>query len=129
MKSTERPDRQIASDGLDTLHHRRTLDQFYYSGLEDTRARDAGQTVSKWTGTSTIDKNGRREAVDDSLVVMVDQLWVWVLDDGKTGTVHTYCSMWLYNYYWASSQPWLSFVCRLVLQPGVPLPLDLANMQ
>ncbi|KAK4103317.1 hypothetical protein N658DRAFT_308880 [Parathielavia hyrcaniae] len=66
-----------------TLHQRRTLDQFYYSGLQDTRTRDAGQTVSKWTGKSHIGKNGRTKAEPTSLVVMVDQLWLWILDDGS----------------------------------------------
>ncbi|KAF2681263.1 hypothetical protein K458DRAFT_372123 [Lentithecium fluviatile CBS 122367] len=141
----------------DSLHPRRTLDQFYYSSLPDTAARDADQTVSKWTGTtkrastnsgdepnsnaaprpdgsadpegntgagggpspdenvgakgSTGPKgngpgpkgddpgpdgnagpegnpsgegdpgpNGRNAALDDSLLIMVDQLWCWIID-------------------------------------------------
>ncbi|KAK2754331.1 ankyrin repeat protein [Colletotrichum kahawae] len=61
-----------------TRHQRKTLDQFYYSGLRDTGRRDRGQTVSKWTGGSgSMTENGRLEAVTDSLVVMVDQMWMW----------------------------------------------------
>lgn len=66
------------------LHPRRSLDQFYYSSLSDTRERDADQTVSKWTGSqSKIAEDGRDEAERDSLIVMVDQLWVWVLNERK----------------------------------------------
>ncbi|KAF2261024.1 hypothetical protein CC78DRAFT_561920 [Lojkania enalia] len=61
-------------------HPRRTLDQFFYSGLRNTKYRDAGQTVSKWTGAHP-GVNGRTKAADDSYVVMVGQLWVWVLED------------------------------------------------
>ncbi|KAH8710144.1 hypothetical protein GQ44DRAFT_830452 [Phaeosphaeriaceae sp. PMI808] len=62
------------------LHPRRTLDQFYYSSLTDTTARDRDQTISKWTG-SDIDQDGRDSAADDSLLIMIDQLWCWVLDE------------------------------------------------
>ncbi|KAK3311667.1 uncharacterized protein B0T15DRAFT_508207 [Chaetomium strumarium] len=62
------------------LHPRRTLDQFYYSSLRNTDARDADQTISKWTGAG-LNADGRLSAADDSLLIMVDQLWCWVLDD------------------------------------------------
>ncbi|RYO95467.1 hypothetical protein DL762_000029 [Monosporascus cannonballus] len=62
------------------LHPRRTLDQFYYSSLTNTATRDVDQTISKWTG-SNLDEEGRAAAVTDSLMVMVDQLWCWVLDE------------------------------------------------
>jgi hypothetical protein len=63
----------------DRLHPRRTLDQYYYPSLQETSARDADQTLSKWTG-SNIPQDGKDRAGDDSLLVMVDQLWCWVLD-------------------------------------------------
>lgn len=64
-------------------HQRRTLDEFYHSGLQNMELRNAGQTVSKWTGKSgePMPDDGRTEAVEDSLVIMVDQLWIWVLDE------------------------------------------------
>ncbi|KAH8802516.1 hypothetical protein F5884DRAFT_473742 [Xylogone sp. PMI_703] len=62
------------------VHPRRTLDQFYYSSLPNTEGRDKDQTISKWTGTN-VEEEGRSEAVEDSLLIMVDQLWCWVLDD------------------------------------------------
>ncbi|KAK0641789.1 hypothetical protein B0T16DRAFT_220794 [Cercophora newfieldiana] len=79
-KSPAAGDESRRAGGLSTLHHRRTLDQFYYAGLQDTATRDAGQTVSKWTGASSMSTNGRDQAESDSLVVMVDQLWLWILD-------------------------------------------------
>jgi hypothetical protein len=51
----------------------------------DTTTRDAGQTVSKWTGSSeseTMGMGGWNEAKPNSLVVMVDQLWLWIVDAG-----------------------------------------------
>lgn len=63
-------------------HQRKTLDEFYHSGLQDTNSWNAGQTVSKWTGTSYESlENGRSQAVENSHVVMVDQLWIWALDE------------------------------------------------
>lgn len=52
------------------LHLRRTLDQYYYHTLEDTRERDADQVVSRhqtFTG------------LRPRIITMVDQLWLWVL--------------------------------------------------
>jgi hypothetical protein len=66
-----------------SLHPRRTLDQFYYSSLIDTSIRDQDQTTSKWTG-SGVGTEGHTSASDDSLVMMVDQLWCWVLDESKS---------------------------------------------
>ncbi|EEU37071.1 uncharacterized protein NECHADRAFT_86622 [Fusarium vanettenii 77-13-4] len=69
-------------------HLRRTLDQFFYSGLQNTKVRDAQQTVSKWTGRSPgVGTDGRTEAASDSLVVMVDQLWVWLVQDASVPTL------------------------------------------
>jgi hypothetical protein len=66
-------------------HPRRTLDQFYYPALDDTSIRDADQTISKWSGKD-VDKDGKLKATHDSLLVMVDQLWCWVVDEGLSST-------------------------------------------
>lgn len=66
-----------------TLHPRRTLDQFYYSSLGNTSTRDRDQTISKWTGPN-VPSDGRVGAVDKSLMIMVDQLWCWVVDDSMS---------------------------------------------
>jgi hypothetical protein len=60
------------------LHIRRTLDQYYFLTLDDTSARDRDQVVYRGTRvgkTSLHSKNTR--------VVMVDQLWLWILDDSN----------------------------------------------
>ena len=59
---------------------RRTLDQFYYPALDDTSDRDEDQTISKWTGTPL--KDGRDKAASDSAMIMVDQFWCWIIDEG-----------------------------------------------
>jgi len=54
------------------LHIRRTLDQSYFWTMEDTTSRDRDQVVFRGT------KGGR---VYNTRVVMVDQLWLWILDE------------------------------------------------
>jgi len=94
------------------LHCRRTLDQYSYYMLDTTESRDIDQVVYKWarkqqhkekkTPTkATITKhispdfygdvpegdNDRSHDVSHRRkhrpVIMVDQLWLWVLPDGK----------------------------------------------
>ncbi|KAI1747254.1 hypothetical protein F4782DRAFT_521893 [Xylaria castorea] len=50
------------------LHPRRTLDQFFYHGI-DTSARDTDQVVYRFCKRYGIEKK----------VFMVDQLWLWVI--------------------------------------------------
>ncbi|KAJ2895339.1 hypothetical protein MKZ38_006689 [Zalerion maritima] len=74
------PERGIIHSYLENkdgpLHPRRTLDQFYHHLLDNTRRRDRDQVLSKWAWKET----DIRKA-DDVPVVMVDQLWLWVVDD------------------------------------------------
>lgn len=90
------------------LHCRRTLDQFGYPTLHDTSLRDQDQILYKRTRlehgpkgltgtpgsvpytrgfTRLLDpfNNHNRGGVGSNSgnVIMVDQLWLWVLDDGK----------------------------------------------
>jgi hypothetical protein len=53
------------------LHLRRTLDQFFYTNIRDTSDRDHDQVLSKYGPEG--DKVGFRP------ILMVDQLWLWVL--------------------------------------------------
>ena len=53
-----------------SLHPRRSLDQFFYSGLPETSSRDMDQVVYKNTKAS---RGGEK-------MVMVDQLWLWFLE-------------------------------------------------
>ena len=62
------------------LHIRRTLDQFYFHTLEDTRVRDSDQVVHR--GTRAL-RDGTPK------IIMVDQLWLWILDDSRS----TCCSI------------------------------------
>ncbi|RYO91624.1 hypothetical protein DL766_003197 [Monosporascus sp. MC13-8B] len=57
------------------LHIRRTLDQYYFVTLDDTSQRDKDQVVYRGT------KAGHSLPSDTTRVVMVDQLWLWILDD------------------------------------------------
>lgn len=57
------------------LHVRRTLDQYYFFTLNDTSARDRDQVVYR----KTLDSRG--SCGRNARVVMVDQLWLWILDD------------------------------------------------
>jgi hypothetical protein len=59
------------------LQIRRTLDQSYFLTLEDTGVRDKGQVVYRAT------RAGRSFHTRNTRVVMVDQLWLWILDDSE----------------------------------------------
>jgi hypothetical protein len=110
------------------IHLRRTLDQYYYSYLADTRMRDGDQVVtrarnqdlhrtlaatrlfpgfqeksqiatsskqqsgtemdtsakkrvSKKEASKAVDEAMELEKDEDSPVVMIDQLWLWILDE------------------------------------------------
>lgn len=59
------------------LHIRRTLDQSYFLNLKDTSQRDQDQVVYRATqGHGNLTR-----------VVMVDQLWLWVLDERELASV------------------------------------------
>jgi hypothetical protein len=64
------------------LHIRRTLDQYYYHTLKDTRKRDLDQVVSRYQ---------KDMSPKSRVLTMVDQLWLWVLHgpDGRPETVVT----------------------------------------
>jgi len=60
------------------LHCRRTLDQFSYYMLDSNliEERDRNQVIYQW---------GRKtQKAGDAPVLMVDQLWLWVLPDGES---------------------------------------------
>ena len=84
------------------LHPRRTLDQSYYWTLESTDRRDRDQVVYRWTKEEQMAR-----------LVMVDQLWMWVLDEK---TIMTF-----FPHRYGLHQPELSDVhqsIRLRLDPG-----------
>ena len=61
------------------LQIRRTLDHYFYSHLASTARRDGDQVVQRYTA----------DFVDmDPKMFMVDQLWLWMLDDGRETRYH-----------------------------------------
>ncbi|TVY89087.1 Ankyrin [Lachnellula willkommii] len=70
-----------------SLHIRRTLDQSFYHNI-DTHHRDQDQVVCRY---QTRDKNCSEEDIDPKLV-MVDQMWMWVL--GKNIIVTAFPQRW-----------------------------------
>ncbi|KAL7946051.1 hypothetical protein V8C42DRAFT_357626 [Trichoderma barbatum] len=71
------------------LHIRRTLDQYLYHNLKDTKIRDADQTVHRYQNKLNKDKPVSEQ--DPLTVIMVDQLWLWILVDtaGKAKAIVT----------------------------------------
>jgi hypothetical protein len=72
------------------LHPRRTLDQSYYGALKSTRARDRDQVVYRGTMPAAHECDGtevcptcKEDVKKVPRLVMVDQLWLWVLDESK----------------------------------------------
>lgn len=60
------------------MHIRRTLDQYYYHTMKDTSARDEDQVVYRYA------KKMWPEVKESDLnILMVDQLWLWILGGGK----------------------------------------------
>jgi hypothetical protein len=60
-----------SSNAQPGLHPRRTLDQFFYHGI-DTSVRDQDQVVYRYCKEQQIELK----------VFMVDQLWMWILGKG-----------------------------------------------
>lgn len=72
------------------LHPRRTLDQSYYGALKSTRARDRDQVVYRGTvgeGHDCVGMDACERCNEDirkvPRIIMVDQLWLWVLDESE----------------------------------------------
>lgn len=70
------------------LHCRRTLDQFTYHMLEDTERRDNTQVMFKWTKKDQTKKRKGSKPTSRHRrsypLLMVDQLWLWILEDEQT---------------------------------------------
>jgi hypothetical protein len=76
------------------LHPRRTLDQSYYGALKNTEARDRDQVIYRATTPQYHDcvkneNDGKCDQCRDDIkmvprVIMVDQLWMWILDQSKS---------------------------------------------
>lgn len=61
----------VAEDnGRVPLQPRRTLDQYFYSHLENTAHRDKDQVVYRYTKS------------EEAKIFMVDQMWLWIINGG-----------------------------------------------
>ncbi|KAK0708110.1 hypothetical protein B0H67DRAFT_442612, partial [Lasiosphaeris hirsuta] len=69
------------------VHCRRTLDQYRYYMLESTESRDRDQVVYKWARTQQKKESKGGDRTDGAPgaggrpIIMVDQLWLWILPD------------------------------------------------
>ncbi|SCV45340.1 uncharacterized protein FFB14_08600 [Fusarium fujikuroi] len=90
-------DESIQSRRLRRANHRRmTLDQYYYSVLTDTDTRDRDQVLSKFIDAGNKQTLGTNNSSHDSTpgkkqrqILMVDQLWFWVVDEKTLITATT----------------------------------------
>ncbi|KAK4165403.1 hypothetical protein QBC43DRAFT_287954 [Cladorrhinum sp. PSN259] len=73
-------------DASPLLHCRRTLDQFTYHMLQDTEKRDNTQVIYKWARRQPKKPKPVPGSSDEDEypVLMIDQLWLWVLEDEQT---------------------------------------------
>ena len=78
------------------VHCRRTLDQYGYPSLRNTHVRDQDQVLYKrtrahkeshdqWLDAHSSDNQSHQlsRADDSAKVLMVDQLWLWIVDSRK----------------------------------------------
>ncbi|KAL5002927.1 hypothetical protein BDV10DRAFT_87244 [Aspergillus recurvatus] len=63
---------------VDQLHIRRSLDQYFYHALKSTKDRDEDQLVSRMFKDGIL--------TGDPVLIVVDQLWLWVLGDNTVIT-------------------------------------------
>ncbi|KAL5607089.1 hypothetical protein FOBRF1_007586 [Fusarium oxysporum] len=90
-------DESIQSRRLRRINHRRmTLDQYYYSVLINTDTRDRDQVLSKFIDPDnkrTSGTNNRFHVLtpggQDRRILMVDELWFWVVDEKTLITATT----------------------------------------
>ncbi|KAK1759815.1 hypothetical protein QBC47DRAFT_291905 [Echria macrotheca] len=80
-------DGYLNSDEVKPVHCRRTLDQFAYYMLESTEFRDSSQVAYRWAKNT-----GACSKAKDRPIIMVDQLWLWLLHDGTV--ISSFPSTW-----------------------------------
>ena len=95
------PDERLISKYLHedpALHPRRTLDQSYYGALFPTQTRDRDQVVYRATAPQyhvceRDERDWKCAQCQQSVkmvprVIMVDQLWMWILDESMSTPSH-----------------------------------------
>ena len=80
----------------EVIHKPLTLDQFYYPTIEDTTHRDLSQVVSRFLKSSADNKAGKLQQTvlepEKLKILLVDQLWLWIVDESKTNYRPSSCS-------------------------------------
>lgn len=102
-------------------HRPLTLDQYYYPTLIDTDSRDKDQVLSRYldakameahrehdsegtlTASTTTSQSGI-EAKHSANILIVDQIWMWIVDESKSTQRITYCTKLTTNLQRQSSQ-------------------------
>lgn len=64
------------------VHGTRSLDQFYYHSLPDMKDRNKNQVVTR-SFLGGKHGNGVKGDAECWPILTVDQLWLWVIDEGK----------------------------------------------
>jgi len=118
------------------LHCRRTLDQFTYHMLHNTEKRDNSQVIWRWARTvhRRLAKEGRDPPPnhpsdpDGYPLLMIDQLWLWVLEDDDT-VITCFPNTWDSNPVYNLSE----YLLKRVLtkndnRPLIESAMDLANL-
>src|SRR6266536_3870270 len=86
-------DESLIEAYYESLHPRRTLDQFYYYMLEDTEMRDKTQVIYHWAERQRQlhghSGQGMQKVGPNMHVMMVDQLWLWIIDESENHGFHT----------------------------------------
>lgn len=89
---TMQPQGADEKDPSKTLHERMTLDQYYYTTLPDSTYRDYDQVLSRYLAWQESQPLRNREMISGKVgqnglpikVFSVDQLWLWIIDEGKS---------------------------------------------
>ncbi|KAF7517848.1 hypothetical protein G7054_g13681 [Neopestalotiopsis clavispora] len=77
-------------DGSSLIHDPMTLDQFYYSGMRNTDNRDRDQVLSKYLDKPEHHYESKpNDAENRTKILMVSQLWLWIIDDKTIITAAT----------------------------------------
>ncbi|KAF3013504.1 hypothetical protein E8E14_006812 [Neopestalotiopsis sp. 37M] len=77
-------------DKSSLIHDPMTLDQFYYSGMRNTDNRDRDQVLSKYLDKPEHHYESKpNDAENRTKILMVSQLWLWIIDDKTIITAAT----------------------------------------
>jgi hypothetical protein len=92
VSRTKQPQGAGEEDPLESLHERMTLDQYYYTTLPDSTYRDHDQVLSRYLAwqefehfhdSQTLSSEELEHRGVPVKVFSVDQLWLWIIDEGR----------------------------------------------